>query len=45
MTEQVNLTSDRQVAQLDLSNAAQGAYLIKVSASKGVIVRRLIVNK
>ncbi len=44
ITEQVKITSDRQLMQLDMSNFSQGAYLIKLSSLNGVIVRRLIVN-
>ncbi len=45
LTEQVTLSSDRQVVQMDMSNFNQGTYLIKLSSSKGIIIRRLVVTR
>ena len=44
LTEQVNVSTDRVLVQLDLSSFPSGAYMIKVASDNGVLVKRLIVD-
>jgi len=44
MTNPMEISTDQQLIQLDLSSYPKGAYIIKVASEKGIVVRRLILN-
>ena len=44
MTDQLEISADQQLVQLDLSSFPKGAYIIKVASEKGIVVRRLMLN-
>jgi secreted PhoX family phosphatase len=44
-TEKVNISSDRNITPIDLSEFSKGTYLFKVASDKGVLVRRVIVQE
>ena len=44
-TEKVNISSDRNITQIDMSEFSKGTYLFKVASDKGTLVRRVIVQE
>jgi len=44
-TEKVDVSSDHNITQIDMSGFAKGTYLFKVASDKGVLVRRVVVQQ
>ena len=44
-TEKINISSDRNITQIDMSSFSKGTYLFKVASDAGVLVRRVIVQE